>query len=73
MVVSLGNLDDSRWVNLTGASGHAFHAHYDDQFEIWRDGETTPWAFTRAAVEEAAVEELRLLPKRRTDPNEALG
>jgi hypothetical protein len=24
-------------------------------------------------VEEAAVEELRLLPKRRTDPNEALG
>ena len=28
MVVSLADLDDSRWVNLTGVSGHPFHEHY---------------------------------------------
>src|SRR5439155_20507366 len=27
MVVSLKDFDDSRWVNLTGASGHAFSSH----------------------------------------------
>ena len=38
MVVSLADLDDSRWVNLTGASGHAFDPHYADQTELWVDG-----------------------------------
>ncbi|MDQ4086037.1 MAG: penicillin acylase family protein [Actinomycetota bacterium] len=73
MVVSLGDLDESRWVNLTGASGHAFHPHYNDQFELWRDGETAPWPFTRAAVAAAAEEELRLVPKRREVAGDGLG
>ena len=38
MVVDLDDLDGSRWVNLTGASGHAFDAHYTDQTELWVDG-----------------------------------
>ena len=73
MVVSLGNLDSSRWVNLTGASGHAFDPHYDDQFPLWRDGETTPWPFSLAAVGNASAEELRLVPKRPEVPSDGLG
>ena len=38
MVVSLADLDDSRWVNLTGVSGHAFDPHYADQTKLWVDG-----------------------------------
>ena len=34
MVVSLADLDRSRWVNLTGASGHAFDSHYVDQTDL---------------------------------------
>ncbi|MGH3366314.1 MAG: penicillin acylase family protein [Nocardioidaceae bacterium] len=62
MVVSLADLNQSRWVNLTGASGHAYHPHYNDQFPHWLAGETTPWAFGRHAVAESAVDELRLVP-----------
>ena len=31
MVVNLKDLDKSRWINLTGASGHAYSDHYTDQ------------------------------------------
>ena len=48
MVVDLADLDRSRWVNLTGASGHAFNPHYWDQAELWRTGQQrgasgAPW------------------------------
>ncbi len=62
MVVSLDDLDDSTWVNLTGASGHAFNSHYDDQFELWANGETRPWAFGREAVRDTAEDTLTLRP-----------
>ena len=62
MVVSLEDFDDSRWINLTGASGHAFNAHYVDQFELWARGETLPWPFTSEAVEAAGVDRLLLQP-----------
>ncbi|NSL43363.1 penicillin acylase family protein, partial [Streptomyces sp. 8P21H-1] len=31
MVIDLDDFDRSTWINLTGASGHAFHPHYTDQ------------------------------------------
>jgi penicillin amidase len=62
MVVDLGALDDSTWINLTGASGHAFNAHYADQAPLWERGETRPWPFTLAAVRDAATDTLRLAP-----------
>jgi penicillin amidase len=73
MVVSLDDLDESRWVNMTGASGHAFSPHYNDQFELWRAGETAPWPFTRAAVAARAEEELTLVRKRREVAGDGLG
>ena len=53
MVVSLADLDDSRWINLTGVSGHPFHEHYSDQTDLWARGETLPWPFTADAVMDA--------------------
>ncbi len=62
MVVSLADFDDSRWVNLTGVSGHPFSDHYTDQTDLWTAGETLPWAFSRSAVEAAGEHTLTLLP-----------
>ena len=62
MVVSLADWDDSRWINLTGVSGHPASSHYSDQTELWVDGETLPWAFSRDAVEAAADDRLVLTP-----------
>jgi penicillin G amidase len=64
MVVSMADLDESRWVNLTGVSGHPFHPHYVDQTDLWVEGETLPWHFSRDRVEEAAEDTLRLVPSR---------
>ena len=46
MVVDLTDLDASRWVQLTGQSGHVFDPHYTDQVEALADGETYPWPFS---------------------------
>ena len=62
MVVDMSDLDASTWVNLTGASGHAFHPHYWDQTELWRTGRSTPFAFTAEAVENSTVDTLTLQP-----------
>ncbi len=62
MVVSLSDLDDSRWINLTGVSGHPFSEHYTDQTELWVEGETLPWAFSRDDVLASAADTLLLVP-----------
>ncbi|GAA2804479.1 penicillin acylase family protein [Kitasatospora paracochleata] len=54
MVVDLNNFDGSRWINVGGASGHAFHPNYNDQTELWAKGELLPWAWTPDAVGQAA-------------------
>ena len=63
MVVSLADLDDSRWINLTGASGHAFNKHYVDQTDLWVEGDTLPWHFSRSRiVGEGSADVLTLVP-----------
>jgi penicillin amidase len=62
MVVSMADLDESRWVSLTGVSGHPFSDHYTDQTDLWAEGETLPWAFSPDAVADAAEETLTLEP-----------
>ncbi|OJU41302.1 MAG: penicillin acylase family protein [Microbacterium sp. 69-10] len=62
MVVDLADFDDSTWIHLTGASGHAFNEHYTDQTEDWAAGVQHPWAFTKKAVAEATVDTLVLKP-----------
>ncbi|GAA3720860.1 penicillin acylase family protein [Streptomyces tremellae] len=62
MVVNVGDWDKSRWINLTGASGHAYSAHYTDQTKKWEDGELLPWAFGIDAVNRATKDKLTLKP-----------
>ncbi|HET6919620.1 MAG TPA: penicillin acylase family protein [Jiangellaceae bacterium] len=62
MVVDLGDLDRSRWIDLTGVSGHPYHDHYGDQTELWRTGETLPMRWDQTAIRDAAVDTLRLTP-----------
>ncbi len=63
MVVDLGDLDSSTWVNLTGTSGHPASVHYTDQFDAWAHGRTFPWPFTRAATNADATDRLTLTPQ----------
>ncbi|MET8336084.1 penicillin acylase family protein [Streptosporangium canum] len=62
MIVDLANLDGSAWSQLSGNSGHAFHANYGDQLELWRTGRTAPMVWSRERVESLAENTLRLVP-----------
>jgi penicillin G amidase len=62
MVVNLDDLDESSWINLTGASGHAYHPHYVDQTDLWADGEQLPWAYSDHAVDKGAEDKMLLKP-----------
>ncbi len=62
MVVDLEDLERSRWVNLTGASGHVASGHYRDQTSAWVAGRTFAWAFGRSAVRRTTQDRLVLEP-----------
>lgn len=63
MVVDLADLDKSRWIQLTGNSGHAFNAHYVDQTKLWLKGKTLPWAFSTDSVAKGTTDTLILKPQ----------
>ncbi|GAA0700114.1 penicillin acylase family protein [Kitasatospora atroaurantiaca] len=60
MVVDLSDFNASRWINVGGASGHAFHPNYNDQTELWAAGKLLPWAWSADAVEQATKHKLVL-------------
>ncbi|KOV56039.1 penicillin amidase [Streptomyces sp. AS58] len=62
MVVNLDDLDKSKWINLTGASGHAYSAHYVDQTDKWAKGELLDWSFSKEAVDKSTRDTLVLKP-----------
>jgi penicillin amidase len=62
MIVPLDDLDSAQWINLTGASGHAFSSHYTDQTELWARGDYLPWVFSADAVADATDKTLTLTP-----------
>ena len=62
MIVDMSNLDESRWIQLTGNSGHAFHDNYDDQFDLWRVGANLPMRWERRTIEAEARHTLTLRP-----------
>lgn len=62
MIVDLSNLDNSRWVNQTGISGHPYDKHYDDQVDAWLKGEDYAWPFTADAVKAAKDQEQTFKP-----------
>lgn len=62
MIVDLSNLNESRWIQLTGNSGHAFHPNYDDQLELWRTGQLLTFRFDQATIEKENMHVLTLSP-----------
>ncbi|HEX4814778.1 MAG TPA: penicillin acylase family protein [Nonomuraea sp.] len=62
MIVDLSDLDKSQWINLTGASGHAFHENYWDQAEAWARGDLLPMRSKPDSVKGSATHTLRLTP-----------
>ena len=63
MVVDLTDLDASRWVQLTGQSGHVFNPHYTDQVDAWAAGDTYRWPFSSDAVADTTDEHLVMSPQ----------
>ena len=62
MIVNLQDFDKSRWINLTGASGHAYNSHYTDQTSKWANGELLPWYFSGERVNKASKAKMALTP-----------
>ncbi|HEY2673768.1 MAG TPA: penicillin acylase family protein [Rugosimonospora sp.] len=62
MIVDMSNLDGSRWIQLTGESGHAFSDHYHDQFDLWRTGKTLPMPWTESGIRASSVDTLTIAP-----------
>ncbi|MDR3079420.1 MAG: penicillin acylase family protein, partial [Streptomyces sp.] len=62
MVVNLDDLDKSKWINLSGASGHAYSDHYTDQTDKWAKGDLLPWHFSKDAVDKNTTDTLVLKP-----------
>ena len=65
IAIDVGNWDDSLAMNAPGQSGRLDDPHYTDLFEAWAEGKAFPLLYTRASVEAAAEQVIRLDP-----PNE---
>jgi penicillin amidase len=62
MLIDMGDLDASRWINQSGVSGHAFSRNYDDQTPLWAAGKMLPFVSSPAAVDARTVDRQRLSP-----------
>jgi penicillin amidase len=62
MLVDLGNLGNSLLIHTTGQSGHAYHPHYADMTDLWRNIQYHPMLWGREQVEAGAEGHLRLTP-----------
>ncbi len=62
MILDLSDLNASVAVASTGQSGHAFHRHYTDLLELWRNLKYYPMVSRRSGVEANTVDTLLLLP-----------
>jgi penicillin amidase len=58
-VLEVGVWDRGESVMAGGQSGHALSRLFDDQVTMWREGVYRPMAWSREAVEKAAVNRLR--------------
>ena len=64
MVLDVGNWDQSVTINTPGQSGNPFSAHYRDLAPLWAAGDYVPLLYSRAAVEQAARDVIKLVPSR---------
>jgi penicillin amidase len=62
MVIDVGAWDNSLWINAPGQSGMQDSPHLSDLAPLWAAGDYVPLAYSEAAVAEATVETITLLP-----------
>ena len=62
LIVDLSDLEKTLAVNSTGASGHPFHKHRDDESALWVQVALHPLPFSREGVDKVAEETLVLKP-----------
>jgi penicillin amidase len=62
MVVDLNDLDSSTTIHTSGQSGHAYHKHYDDMVDLWRNLQSHAMLWERSRIETEAEGHLRLAP-----------
>lgn len=63
-IFDVGNWDDSWAVNSTGASGHIFNPHREDQMEMWASILFHNLPFSKEAVEKSSQKILHLESKK---------
>jgi penicillin amidase len=61
-ILDPGDWDRSLAINVPGQSGQPGARHYDDLLPLWSAGEYFPLVFSRAAVDRATTDVLRLEP-----------
>ena len=54
MIVDLNDLDHSLAINSTGQSGQLFHAHRDDQVDMWQEVQYHQMLFSQRTIDESA-------------------
>ncbi len=62
MIVDLGNLNNSITVHTTGESGHAYHPHYIDMADLWRNIQYYPMLWDEQTIVSGAADHLQLVP-----------
>jgi len=62
MIVDFSNLVNSLAIHTTGQSGHAYHKHYVDMADLWRNIQYHPMLWERNTIEANAEGHLRLVP-----------
>ncbi|MEH2421200.1 MAG: penicillin acylase family protein [Nostoc sp.] len=63
MIVDLGNLENSVAIHTPGQSGHAFHQHYNDMVDPWRQIEYHPMLWKQKNITDSTAATLKLVPK----------
>jgi penicillin amidase len=62
MIVDLSDLDNSVAIHTTGQSGHAYHPHYIDMADLWRNIQYHSLPWSREQVQAEATSVLTLVP-----------
>jgi penicillin amidase len=62
MIVDLSDLNQSLTVHTTGQSGHAYHPHYADMIELWRNIQYYPMWWNEESVRQNAEARLVIRP-----------
>ncbi len=60
IIIDLGDVDGSRWAQLTGQWGHPFASHYTGQLDRWRDGGTSSMPFSPEGIDARTVATMHL-------------